>query len=223
MTLDEFIEKNAEQLFKSSKKEEEKEKYNINNDNKDGAGYQKGETQGKGKKPAVETMKDENLDPTNGKTKKDSTKKESSSAKTADCHREMGESSDAGKLVDNPASHKEQGNAEKGPGEVTQQINAEPNYQKGESTNKPQGKKTEKSSKEATVKPSFQKISSMTREDKIKTFAVLASNKHNPLAYVEAMVGIKWANMTDKEKEFVRKFWRTMYADDYVELMVKDR
>lgn len=221
VTFDEYVDK----LLKKSAEAEETEKknYNINNDNKDGAGYQKGETQGKGHKPSVETMKDENLDPVEGKGKSEKEAKAKKETKVADCNREMGEANAAGKMVDNATGHQEQGNASEGPDAVRQQINAEPNYQTGESTAKPQGKKTEKSETKASVTSSFQKIASMKREDKIKTFAVLAANKNNPLAYVEAMVGLKWANMTDKEKEFVRKYWRTMFPDSYVEQMVKDR
>ena len=48
-------------------------------------------------------------------------------------------------------------------------------------------------------------------------------NKNNPLEYCEAMVGLKFANLTEEEKAFLRSFWLTMYPPEYVENMIKDR
>jgi hypothetical protein len=235
-TLDDIVDK----ILHTAKKEQEEDTSKIspiNNDNKPEAhSYQEGESCGKGKKPGedIDTMKNEDLEAEEAKGGKKSEAAAPPAEKTAkseqECDRAMGKSQDAGKMVDDPKSHKEQGNCEKGEGAVTQQINAEPNYQKGESTDQSKAKPSSKKGpgdpvvgKSSASKPAFKKIAEMTRTDRIKTFAVLAANRHNPREYVEAMVGIKWANLTDKEKEFLRRFWRTMYPDEYVAEMIADR
>lgn len=181
----------------------------INNDNEKGANsYQKGESvdgkedQAEGKKSLTETE-----------------------VKEANCAKEMGECSKAGDVTED---HSDAANADVGNAEVSQNINNDPNYQKGESTDpgKVKGKNKKDTYDKVVGKASsrkYQKVASMTRQDKIKLFAVLAANKVNPLNYVEAMVGFTFANMTEDEKNFIRRFWRTMYPRDYVEEMVADR
>lgn len=182
----------------------------INNDNEDGAhSYQEGES-------------------VDGKEDQAEGKKSSAGTKEAHCAKEMGECGNAGKVTED---HSDAGNADVGNAEVSQNINNDPNYQKGESTNPGKVKgKTKKQPGDPVVGKSkssaskkYQKVASMNRQDKVKLFAVLASNKVNPINYVEAMVGITLANMTEDEKNFVRRFWLTMYPRDYVEDMVANR
>lgn len=183
---------------------------------------------------------------TGGTTDQKSNKKESKSTpkveKEAKCGKEMGESSDAGKVTED---HTEAGPGDDENPEPKVLINNDPNYQKGESTDpaKAQGKskkqpgdpvvgkgksKSKKEDKKATAKPRFEKVASMDRISKMKLFASLSSNKQyhiggRPLDYVEAMVGLTFANMTEEEKRWFRDFWLTMYPPEYVDEMVKDR
>lgn len=190
----------------------------INNDNEDGNGYQKGESVS-GKKDQAE-----------GKSKE----KDASSqtvAKKANCGKEMGKCDDAGKVTEKhtPASSTESG-SEKEKGSTTEQfINNDPNYQKGESVDgkKSDGKGGDKNTKKDDSKKAsgnaFKKVASMDRKEKLKLFAVLAANNSNPRPYVEAMVGIKFANLSAEEKAFLKDFWGILEPSEYAEEMVKDR
>ena len=114
-------------------------------------------------------------------------------------------------------------------------FNNDPNYQKGESTNpgKVDGKnkKTDGISKktEASTKKGFKKIACLNRREKLELFAHMTQQKTKtgapayPIQYVEAMVGVTFANMKDDEKEWFRKFWLTMYPEAYVSEMVAER
>lgn len=163
-------------------------------------------------------------------------------SKTAECGKEMGESSDAGKVTE---EHTEAGPGDDENPEPKVLINNDPNCQKGESTDpaKAQGKskkqpgdpvvgkgkgKSEKKEKKSSAKSRFAKVASLDRLSKMKLFASLSSNKqyhlgNRPLDYVEAMVGMTFANMTEEEKGWFRDFWLTMYPPEYVDEMVKDR
>jgi len=44
-----------------------------------------------------------------------------------------------------------------------------------------------------------------------------------PFEYCEAMCGVTFANLKDDEKTWFKKFWLTMYPDNYVNEMVADR
>jgi hypothetical protein len=132
----------------------------------------------------------------------------------ADCGKCMGDSPDAGKDTE---KHTE---AAPSDGEPKVLINNDPNYQKGESTNM---KKTDKKDKKSSLKSRFQKIASMDRLNKLVLFASLSSSKEYPLDYVEAMTGLKFANMTEEEKSWMKDYWKTLYPPEYVEEMVKDR
>ena len=141
-----------------------------------------------------------------------------SEVKEAECGKEMGKT-DAGKVTEkhSPASSTEP--------VCEQNINNDPNYQKGESTSpgKVDGKnKKTEASVEVTSK-GFRKVASMNRQEKIMLLAHSLPNKDWPKEYVEAMVGIKLANLTEKEKAFLVSFWKTMYPDTYVQEMVADR
>ena len=171
------------------------------------------------------------------KNEKKSDKKESvattQTTKKADCGKEMGESDAAGKETEHspaaPADEKS---------DVKALINNDPNYQKGESVD---GKKDQKdgnprkdkggatASTKGVIKATktaaakLRKVASLNREEKIQLFAELSRNPKNPIAFIEAMVGIKIANMTKEEKQMLRDFWLTMFDTDYVEKMVADR
>lgn len=69
----------------------------------------------------------------------------------------------------------------------------------------------------------FKKIAELERAEKLQLFATLSANPKNPIQYVEAMVGLKFANMTDEEKTWFKKFWGVLYPESYVTEMVKDR
>ncbi len=181
----------------------------INNDNEEGAGqsYQDGESV-KGKSDQAE-----------GKSEKKDKEASSVATKQADCGKDMGECDDAGKVTED--------HTEAGPGDDENPdpkilINNDPNYQKGESSDG--GKVTSKNKKtEAQAASGFRKISSLDRGEKMKLFAALSSNKSYPLEYVEAVTGLKFANLTDEEKTWFKDFWRTMYPESYVLDMVEDR
>ena len=174
----------------------------VNNDNEEGANsYQKGESVDG--KPSQE---------------EGSAKAESETESVKEAGKEMGECSDAGKVTE---EHGEAAPADEG-SEAKSKINNDPCYQKGESTDG--GKVTSKNKKtEAVTKSTFKKVASLDHSEKIKLFASLSANKKNPIEYVEAMVGLKFANLTEEEKAWFKDFWRTMYPEDYVNEMVADR
>lgn len=136
----------------------------------------------------------------------------------AKCGKEMGESSDAGKVTD---KHTEAGPGNDENPEPKVLINNDPNYQKGESVDP--SKVTGKNKKKAGSKYNFKKVASLDHKEKLGLFAYLSSQKHNPIEYVEAAVGIKFANMTPEEKAWFVDFWGVLYPEDYVKEMVKDR
>lgn len=181
----------------------------INNDNDQGAGqsYQDGESV-KGKKPQGGNARPDK----GGETSKSDNKQND---KEASCGKEMGESSDAGKVTEKhtPAGP---GN-DKNPNPKIL-INNDPNYQKGESVNM---KKKEKG-KKAEFAP-FKKIASLNRNEKVTLIAQLGLNKSYPIEYIEAVAGLKIANLTAEEKEELKTFWSILEPDDYVEKMLKDR
>lgn len=203
----------------------------INNDNEEGAhSYQEGES--------VDGKPDQG----EGGSKK---KKSSETTKEAHCAKEMGECGKAGDVTED---HCDAGNADVGNAAVEQNINNDPNYQKGESTNpgkvdgknkkeKTDGKNKKEKGTEASAKAvtktaqkkGFKKIACLDRKEKLELFAHMTKQKSKsgvaayPISYVEAMVGFKFSNMKDDEKEWFRHFWRTMYPDAYVEEMVADR
>ena len=158
-----------------------------------------------------------------GDKKPDKEEKESASAaktKEAGCGKEMGECSDAGKVTE---KHTEACPGDPQNPEPKTLINNDPNYQKGESTKGGAKGKDKKEDAVAKVVQKFQKVSSMDRLDKIILFASLSSNKNYPIEYVEAMTGIKVANLTAEEKTWFKDFWLTMYPSEYVDQMIKDR
>lgn len=182
----------------------------INNDNEEGAhSYQEGESVD-GKPDQEEGKKAE--------------AKVDVEVKEADCGKEMGECDDAGKVTED---HTDAGNADVGNASVEQNINNDPNYQKGESTNP--GKVDGKNKKESAKKAGFKKVASLNRKEKAELFTRMTAQKTKagtpawPIQYVEAMVGLKFSNMKEDEKAWFRKFWLTMYPDSYVQEMVADR
>ncbi len=184
----------------------------ANNDNEEGANsYQRGE------------LVDGKPDQAEGKTSAESEEK----VVEAKCGKEMGESNDAGKVTE---EHTEAGPGDDNNPEPKVLINNDPNYQKGESTDpgKVKGKNKKQPGepvvgKSSTSFKNFKKVASMNRQERIRLMAVLGSNKNNPMKYIEAMVGIKFANLTEEEKSFLVSFWRVLYPDSYVQNMVKDR
>ncbi len=153
--------------------------------------------------------------------------KEGSNKKTnkkAKCGKEMGESGNAGKVTED---HTDASPGDDEHPDPKVMINSEPNHQKGESTNpgKAKGKSKKQPGEPVTsaLKSKFEKVASMGRLQKLVLFASLSSNKTYPIEYVEAMAGIKVANMTSEEKSWFKDFWKTMYPPEYVEEMVKDR
>ena len=139
------------------------------------------------------------------------------SVKKAGCGKEMGECSDAGKVTE---KHTEACPGDPQNPEPKTLINNDPNYQKTKGGAKGKDKKEDAVAK---VVQKFQKVSSMDRLDKIILFASLSSNKNYPIEYVEAMTGIKVANLTAEEKTWFKDFWLTMYPAEYVDQMIKDR
>jgi len=200
----------------------------INNDNEEGAhSYQEGES--------VDGKPDQAEGGSKGKDK-DKEASVATATKKADCGKDMGECSKAGDVTE---EHSDAGNADVGEAAVEQNINNDPNYQKGESTNpgKVDGKNKKDKGAEASAKATtktaqkkgFKKIACLNRKEKLELFASLSQKKNKsgvaayPISYIEAMVGFKFSNMKDDEKEWFRHFWRTMYPDSYVEEMVSDR
>ena len=189
----------------------------INNDNEDGAhSYQEGESVS-GKSDQAEGAKTKKKET----SKKDEFKDES--PKTAHCDKEMGESDKAGDVTED---HSDAANAEVDKAKVTQKINNEPNHQKGESTDPSKAKGKSKkgpNDKAASTSSGFKKVASMNRFEKVQLIASLGAIQSNPKPYIEAMVGLTIANLTEDEKGYLRKFWRTMYPREYVENMIEDR
>ena len=193
----------------------------INNDNEEGAhSYQEGESvDGKPDQNEGGNHKPNNTAPKSSET--DTPVKEATLE--AHCGKEMGECDAAGKVTED---HADAGNADEGNAEVQQNINNDPNYQKGESTNP--GKVDGKNKKTEASKKGFQKIASLDRRGKLELFAYMAARQKNgtqmyPMPYIEAMVGLTFANMKDDEKEWLRTYWKTQYPESYVEEMVEDR
>ncbi len=200
----------------------------INNDNEEGAhSYQEGES--------VDGKSDQggNARPDTGGTtdqkeysQSDKGGSATSDIKEAKCGKEMGESDDAGKVTE---EHTEAGPGDSENPEPKVLINNDPNYQKGESTDpgKVKGKSKKQPGEPVGGKSSssaqFKKIAKMNRKEKLALFAAFSANKNNPLPYVEAMVGLKFANLTDEEKNWFREFWKVLYPPEYVENMVEDR
>lgn len=87
--------------------------------------------------------------------------------------------------------------------------------------------KDKKAAKKAPVKQAsksqFKKVACLNRQEKLSLFAALSANQKNPLPYVEAMVGLKYANLTDEEKTWMKKYWTVLYGEAYAAEMVKDR
>lgn len=211
----------------------------INNDNEDGEGYQKGESvdgkkeQGGNARPDTGGTTDQK---DNKQTDKEACSKPCLKRKGKPCKcagKDMGENNDAGKVTD---SHTDA--APTGETKLKVNINNDPCYQDGES-NDP-GKVTPKNKKEpgepvvgkgkksSSIRSRFTRLASANRLNKLRAFAAFSSNrayhvKNQPLAYVEAMVGLSFANMTEEEKSWFKDFWLTMFDEDYVKEMVKDR
>jgi len=193
----------------------------VNNDNEEGAhSYQEGESvdgkpdQGEGKKKDKEAEADTQI-------------------KEADCGKEMGECDNAGKETED---HSDAASADVGKAKVEQNINNDPNYQKGESTDpgsKSNSKKEKESASKSVTKTAvankFKKVASLNPKEKLELFAHMTAQKTKagapayPMQYVEAMVGVTYANMKDDEKAWFRKFWLTMYPESYVQEMITDR
>ncbi len=133
--------------------------------------------------------------------------------KEAHCDKEMGESDKAGDVTEEHSEAKPADDKAEG-----QQINNDPCYQKGESVTMKKEKE-----KKASLTHRFEKIATMGRIGKLALFASLSSNDKYPIDYVEAMTGIKVANMTEEEKSWFTDFWLTMYPPEYVKEMVQDR
>ncbi len=205
----------------------------INNDNEPEAhSYQEGESVD-GKPDQEEGTADADV------TAAANTEVKEAGDKSSHCTKDMGECSKAGDVTE---EHSDAGNADVGNAAVEQNINNDPNYQKGESTNpgKVDGKnkKTDTSGKESSNKKTtktsvsrkgFKKIACLNRVEKLGLFKSMTSKKTKsgspawPISYVEAMVGLKFSNMKDDEKAWFREFWLTMYPNAYVEEMVADR
>jgi len=187
----------------------------INNDNEDGAGYQKGESVD-GKPDQGSNARKDAGGENDQKDNSQSDKESGAEVKTVEAGKEMGVCDGAGEVTEN---HSESAPAGDEKTDSKQLINNDPNYQKGESTNPSKGKSDEK---KAQTK-GFQKVSSMTRTEKLKLFKRLAHDKSNPLAYIEAMTGVKVANMTDEEKSWFKDFWSILYPESYASEMAADR
>lgn len=203
----------------------------INNDNENGAGYQKGESVS-GKKEQGGNARPDTGGDTDQKEHKQKDKEASSSKSVkAHCGKEMGESKDSGKVTE---KHTESGPGDDENPEPKILINNDPNYQKGEST-KPSSAKNKKKKQHGKEKKSsvmkFEQVSKMSHKDKLSTFAMLtgiASNltsldSSNVIAYAESVTGLKYANMKEDEKKWFSDFWNILYPPDYVAEMVKDK
>jgi len=202
----------------------------INNDNEEGAhSYQEGESvDGKADQAEGSGSKD--------KEAQAPVEVKEAEVKEAHCDKDMGECSKAGDVTE---EHSDAGNADVGNAAVEQNINNDPCYQKGESTNpgKVDGKNKKDKGAEASSKKTtktaenkgFKKIACLDKKEKLELFAHMTAQKTKsgtpvyPIQYVEAMVGVTFANMKEDEKSWFKKFWLTMYPDSYVSEMVADR
>ena len=201
----------------------------INNDNEEGAGsYQEGESVDGKKEQGGNARKD-----AGGETdQKDNEQKDKEAASSAakkveaKCGKEMGESDDAGKVTD---KHTEAGPGDDENPEPKTLINDDPNYQKGESvdpakaTSKSKKGPDDRVGKSSETTNKFKKVASLNRAEKLALFAKLSSVKSNPIEYVEAMVGMKFANMTEEEKSWFKEYWKILYPSEYADEMAKDR
>lgn len=189
----------------------------INNDNEDGANsYQEGESVDGKKEQGGNARKDKGGE-TDQSTEKQ-TDKEAATSKQAKCGKEMGESSDAGKVTEK--------HTEAAPGDdesdVKTLINNDPNYQKGESV-----KMKKKETKASSL--NLRKIASLSADEKIELFAKMMSmtNKQGspayPLAYIEAMLNIKVSNLSAEIKSKLEDYFLTIYPAEFVKEMLKDR
>ncbi len=214
----------------------------INNDNEQGAGqsYQDGESvhgkddQGGNARPDTGGTTDQKTheQTDKGGSSQQEVKATVEEVKEAKCGKDMGESSDAGKVTED---HTEAGPGDDENPEPKILINNDPCYQKGESTdpgkldNKKQpgeqvvGKGKKAASKKVASKKAFKKVASLDRKERLQLFAVLSANENNPMPYVEAMTGLKFANLEEEEKAWFRDFWKILYPPEYVEEMVADR
>jgi len=178
--------------------------------------------------PKVDINND-NVPGTNNDPFKD-TKTKQTTNNSKEAAKEMGECSNAGKVTE---EHDVASSAEP---VVQQKINNDPNYQKGESTGASKEKKTEekktddKEAKATTKKvktavsgSKFQKVASMNRKEKINLMGYLMASNKYPVAYVEALVNTKFANLTEEEKSFLKDYWSILEPESYAEEMVEDR
>ncbi len=192
----------------------------VNNDNEEGAhSYQEGESVD-GKPDQVEGTPVAEITA------------DSETPVKAHCDKDMGECSKAGDVTE---EHSDAANADVGEAQVEQNINNDPNYQKGESTDpgKVTGKNKKESAKKGHTKQAtskgFKKVASMNHKEKLELLAYMTSQKTKsgapawPMEYVEAMVGQTYANLKNDEKAWFQRFWATQYPDSYVSEMVKDR
>jgi hypothetical protein len=217
----------------------------INNDNEEGAhSYQEGESVDGKSDQGGNARKDKGGKTDTGEEPEKQSDKESASRKVvkAECGKEMGEANDAGKVTE---EHTDASPGDDEHPEPKVKINNDPCYQKGESTDPAKAKGDSKKQpgepvvgKGASAKAKFEKVAKLDRKKKLHLFAYLSAQRNNTnlpmksasgttykpsLAYVEAMVGEKFANMQDDEKEWFRDFWRVLYPESYVEEMVADR
>ena len=194
----------------------------ANNDNEPEAhSYQEGES--------VDGKPDQAEGKGKGKKDKDASA-EVPEIKAAHCDKDMGECSKAGDVTE---EHSDAANADVGDAQVASHINNDPNYQKGESTDgskvNGKNKKEHSKSKDASTKRGFKKVASLDHKEKLQLFAHMSTRKTKsgspqwPISYVEAMTGIKFANLKDDEKSWFKKFWETQYPGTYVSEMVADR
>lgn len=156
-----------------------------------------------------------------------STEIEDKEPKEAASGKIMGECDDAGKVTED---HAEAGPGDEENPEPKVLINNDPNYQKGESTDPGKVKGDSKKQpgepvvgKNSSSSNKFKKVASLDHKEKLTLFATLSANKSNPITYVEAMVGLKYANLTEEEKTWLKDFWKVLYPPEYVEEMVADR
>lgn len=178
----------------------------INNDNEDGAhSYQEGESvdgksdQAEGSKTKKNENSNKNTPSNDDSSNDDSSSDDSTKTATAHCDKEMGESDKAGDVTED---HSDAANADVGKAKVEQNINSEPNHQKGESTDpgKAKGKSKKGPNDKAASSGNFKKIASMNRSERIKLIATLGSNHNNPKPYIEAMAGLSIDSMSRPEK-----------------------
>lgn len=194
----------------------------INNDNEEGAhSYQEGESVD-GKKDQGGNSRPDSGGTTDLKDHKQNDKE--GSVKEAVCGKEMGESSDAGKVTED---HTEAGPGDDKHPEPKVLINNDPCYQKGESTDP--GKVRGKNKKQpgepvvsASNKLAFKKVSTLNHQEKLALFMVLSAQKH-PIEYCESMTSLKFANLTPKEKQWFTNFWEILFPPEYAADMVADR